>query len=851
MRIVSSGLIDAAGCFQSGDVLGLNDQYLLNEVVKICCGTDEQGVRLSEIFLTFQENNQLGLLRILLQKVQQSTEFEPLLQLLQHVLLLLEQGHDVASFIEERAEVETWDSLVDALLKMNTSSLQSFDESALRTAFTVPSKMVSYPILQEQFDNLLPILSNTYALINERRDWSSQKLAAAFEEVKKASEFDYAIVLSFGFLGLQKLVGLTPYSTQLVSILQLLHPKTHCKGQIAQVRTGEGKSLIVALTAFILATQGRRVDIISSSPYLAKRDQKKYASFFELFGITTSHISEQLPPVERFDSQIVYGTNYDFEFAFLRAWLPSEGHKDTGQCGVLKRGRDCALVDEADNLFVDISMNSARIAIPKQKQQDRIWHIFLNSVRSIFEGNSTEENFLKEFSMSIPPQTLLSWTYSAKRALYDLQEGVDYVIEPETKSNKGEDKLSSRIVIIDKDHTGRKKNASRWQNGLHQFIECKHGLIPENETLMPVSISHSVYFSEYKNLYGLTGTMGDPCEREEIHALYGISSFDVPPHRPFAGVQFPTSITDTFAEYYELLVYTAHQVNQKGQPLLFLFSSIEESEYCFQLFTSKGIRSCLLHDNQEENEDHIIRSAGKPGTITIATNTAGRGTDIILNSEAIQKAGLYLVVGFYPDNDRVLFQAFGRTARQGQPGSYQLILCREERSVERLISKDDPEFSLEKLENARNCQIKHLSSMRLIYAQRETQRHQELNTFISRLHAWKEHVSEIWIEEESKRLANTSEGDELREKMKEKWTSSPELQYQFLQNTNSSIVWTSLLTAAKEKFIVAIIEDWAIQVYEEIDSLHNQSVAAQGIFPSFWNKWEQALSNPKSLHSFL
>ncbi len=236
---------------------------------------------------------------------------------------------------------------------------------------------------------------------------------------------------------------------------------------------------------------------------------------------------------------------------------------------------------------------------------------------------------------------------------------------------------------------------------MHQFLEAKHGLEIQQEALTVASLCHPVYFNLYQNIYGLTGTLGEKIERDEVEKTYGITSFDVPSHRKNLRQELSPLITSSQEEYERFIFKEIEEIQRQERPVLLLCETIQTSLDFSKSFQEKGISFQLLNELQKENEDFIIARAGEPRIVTIATNTAGRGTDIILNPSSRENGGLHVILTFFPQNDRIGNQGFGRCARQGQAGSCRLIL-QTDKSLNLLLSERSwmvEQTSLARMEN--------------------------------------------------------------------------------------------------------------------------------------------------------
>lgn len=233
------------------------------------------------------------------------------------------------------------------------------------------------------------------------------------------------------------------------------------------------------------------------------------------------------------------------------------------------------------------------------------------------------------------------------------------------------------MVIVDYSNTGQLRYGSRWSQGIHEFVEAKEGLEPESANLTIASLAHPSFFGRYDLLLGVTGTMGAKEERREVASVYKCLSFDVPTHRPRRLQQLPMVLHDvpTRREFGQRVIEAASAEADKGRPVLVLCLSLQDTVLLRELAAAVRLPKVqLLTKVQDEDEELVVMRAGAPGTVTIATNAAGRGTDIRLTPESVEAGGLHVIVSFLPDNLRVEEQGIGRAGRQGQPGTAQLVL---------------------------------------------------------------------------------------------------------------------------------------------------------------------------------
>ena len=232
-----------------------------------------------------------------------------------------------------------------------------------------------------------------------------------------------------------------------------------------------------------------------------------------------------------------------------------------------------------------------------------------------------------------------------------------------------------KVFIVDL-YTGRINIGSRWSYGVHEFVEIKENLIPEKESLTIASISHPSFYDNYNCIFGLTGTIGEINERNEIKEIYHLDSFDVPTNFESKKKILDKIIVDNKEQKYQKIISEIKK--NENRSILVILNTINETLEFSDKLKKIGIYNLLLNDIQNEKEEYILYYAGKPKSIVIATNAAGRGTDILLTKESLQNGGLYVIIGFFPENSRIEFQAIGRAGRQGQPGSAQIIFSKDE-----------------------------------------------------------------------------------------------------------------------------------------------------------------------------
>jgi len=477
--------------------------------------------------------------------------------------------------------------------------------------------------------------------------------------------------------------GVYPYNTQVISILLLLDEdllksgqegKVDNKGVYSQIKTGEGKSLLLSLLSSYLGVHGRKVDVITSNEYLAKRDAMKFGRFYKYFNLSTNSFkhAKSGADVMKASPAVMYTTNHDMIFSFLTCRL-------NGQPFFSGERFDVCLIDEADNLCIDMGQDSCRIAEPAEPLfSEEIFRSFLSFVdihgNAIYEDMPTAIDEFKKYCpevQEIHPIYIGLYLRSAMNSKDQIQ-GEDFVV------------IEDAIVIVDVKNTGRLKEKTHWEHGLHEFVALRQGLKLPQHFGVAADMNHPTFVRKYKNMYCISGTMGDSVDRSEIQEVYSITGFDVPSHYPSRRVDEPLSLTFGLDEFKTKILEKVQRRSSEGAPVLLLTQSITESEMFYNLLKEAGLKCQLLNDvnncdynGEKQHEDSMIKNAGQTGMITVATSVAGRGADIIPDAEATKAGGLHSILTFIPFNKRVEFQNRGRAGRQGNPGISEIIACAE------------------------------------------------------------------------------------------------------------------------------------------------------------------------------
>jgi preprotein translocase subunit SecA len=471
-----------------------------------------------------------------------------------------------------------------------------------------------------------------------RRSWEYKNLVnAALDLVLEPA---FAAVREAG----RRTLGMRHFDVQLIGGI-VLH-----QGRIAEMKTGEGKTLVATLPAYLESLAGRGVHIVTVNDYLARRDAEWMAPIYKALGLTVGVIVHDLDDAQRraaYGADITYGTNNEYGFDYLRDNMKY----DLAQC--VQRGHRFAIVDEVDSILIDEARTPLIISGPSEEAADKYYRIDKIIPKLIQEidytvdekqrtATLTEEGVSKcERLLGLPnlydPQHIetIHHVYQGLRAHTLYKRDVDYVVK------------NGEVIIVD-EFTGREMPGRRWSDGLHQAVEAKEGVKIERENQTLATITFQNYFRMYSKLSGMTGTA--ETEAAEFHKIYGLDVCAIPPNRPLGRHEFHDVVYRTEAEKFTAVVngilqedgsyeHGVRQIHESGQPVLLGTISIEKSEQLAEHLKKAGIPHQVLNAKQHEREAKVIAQAGRKGAVTVSTNMAGRGTDILLggNPEAMTR----------------------------------------------------------------------------------------------------------------------------------------------------------------------------------------------------------------------
>ncbi len=463
-----------------------------------------------------------------------------------------------------------------------------------------------------------------------------------------------------------------PFDVQIVGGV-VLH-----EGKIAEMKTGEGKTLMATLPVYLNALSGKGVHVVTVNDYLAQRDSEWMGQIYKFLGLSVGMIYHDIPEEERraaYSADVLYGTNNEFGFDYLRDNMKFSKEQ------MVQRELNFAIVDEVDSILIDEARTPLIISGQAEESTDKYYKVnqYIPKLRK--EEHYTVDEKAKSASLTDEGVVMMEKLLDLDN-LYDpanietlhclnqaikahglFKNEVDYVV------NDGE------VVIID-EFTGRMMAGRRYSDGLHQALEAKEGVKIENENQTLASITFQNYFRMYEKLGGMTGTADT--EAEEFGSIYKLEVIVVPTNQPMIREDCPDVIYRTESEKFDAVIEEIKELHAIKRPVLVGTISIERSELLSKKLKKFGVKHNVLNAKHHAQEAEIISNAGQPGAVTIATNMAGRGTDIVLG-EGIQKlGGLHIIGTERHESRRIDNQLRGRSGRQGDMGSSRFFLCLED-----------------------------------------------------------------------------------------------------------------------------------------------------------------------------
>ena len=552
-------------------------------------------------------------------------------------------------------------------------------------------------ILKHMYKKALQIgaLESKYEALSDSELQNQSNLLKSKLKNGTQKELDAVLVDAFAIAreASKRILGMRPYDVQLIGGM-VLH-----EGCVAEMKTGEGKTLVAMLPAYLNALTGKGVHVVTVNDYLAQRDAGWNAPVYHFLGLSVGVIVNQasfiydpeyenedhdderflhLKPATRkeaYAADITYGTNNEFGFDYLRDNMVSEPQY------LRQRGLNFAIVDEVDSILIDEARTPLIISAPAGDNPGAYYqfakvvskltpedYVFDEKRRSVTLTDKGVEKIEKELGVtnlySTKHTRLVYHLEQALRALVVFQRDKDYVV-----TNSGD------VVIVD-EHTGRLMQGRRYNEGLHQAIEAKEGVAVKQESMTLATISFQNFFRPYHKLSGMTGTAFT--EAEEFQQIYSLDVIQIPPNRPIQRIDKDDLIYRTEAGKLKAIAAEVKKYHDRGQPVLVGSASIAKNELIAKYLDQHGIKYELLNAKNNEREAAIVAKAGEKGAVTLATNLAGRGTDIKLGPGVKELGGLVVIGSERHDSRRVDNQLRGRGGRQGDPGTTQFFVSCED-----------------------------------------------------------------------------------------------------------------------------------------------------------------------------
>ena len=498
----------------------------------------------------------------------------------------------------------------------------------------------------------------------------------------------------------RRVLGMRHFDVQLLGGI-CLH-----EGKIAEMRTGEGKTLVATLPTYLNALTGNGVHIITVNDYLAKRDSEWMGKLYRFLGLSVGLIVHGLSFNERkeaYSADITYGTNNEFGFDYLRDNMVIYADQ------MVQRELNYAIVDEVDSILVDEARTPLIISGPGDKSTE-LYGVVAKAIIQLKEG---EDYTVDEKAKAVLPtefgiakiEKALNVTNLYDHENIELSHHFNQALRAKALMHRDRDYVvrDGEVVIVD-EFTGRLMFGRRYSDGLHQAIEAKEGVKDERESQTLAAITFQNYFRMYGKLAGMTGTA--KTEEDEFLKIYGLPVIVIPTNKEIARVDFPDVIYKTKKAKYKAVIEAIKEANAKGQPVLVGTTSIAQSEELSIVLKKSGIQHNVLNAKYHEMEAQIISGAGQKGAVTIATNMAGRGTDIVLGEGVAELGGLHIIGTERHESRRIDNQLRGRAGRQGDNGSSRFYLSLED-DLMRLFGSDNIASIMDKLGMDENEPIEH------------------------------------------------------------------------------------------------------------------------------------------------
>ena len=517
---------------------------------------------------------------------------------------------------------------------------------------------------------------------------TDEQLQAKTEEFKQRYQngetLDQLLYEAFAVVreGAKRVLGLFPYKVQVMGGIVLHH------GDVPEMRTGEGKTLTATMPVYLNALSGKGVHVVTVNEYLSERDATEMGELYSWLGLSVGINLAAKSPMEKkeaYECDITYSTNSEIGFDYLRDNMVVRAEN------MVQRPLNYALVDEVDSILIDEARTPLIVSGANAVETSQLYHMADHFVKSLGKDDYIIDIQSKTIGLSdsgidkaesyfnlsnlydIENVALTHFIDNALRANYIMLLDIDYVVSEEQE-----------ILIVDQ-FTGRTMEGRRYSDGLHQAIEAKEGVPIQDETKTSASITYQNLFRMYKKLSGMTGT--GKTEEEEFREIYNIRVIPIPTNRPVQRIDHPDVLYASLEAKFKAVVEDVKARYQKGQPVLVGTVAVETSDYISKKLVAAGVPHEVLNAKNHYKEAQIIMNAGQRGAVTIATNMAGRGTDIKLGEGVRELGGLCVIGTERHESRRIDNQLRGRSGRQGDPGESQFYLSLEDDLMKRFGSE--------------------------------------------------------------------------------------------------------------------------------------------------------------------
>ncbi|MFS9143311.1 preprotein translocase subunit SecA [Streptococcus infantis] len=535
--------------------------------------------------------------------------------------------------------------------------------------------------LEKMADKVLKYEDEMAALTDEQLQAKTEEFKQRYQNGETLDQLLYeafAVVRE----GAKRVLGLFPYKVQVMGGIVLHH------GDVPEMRTGEGKTLTATMPVYLNALSGKGVHVVTVNEYLSERDATEMGELYSWLGLSVGINLAAKSPMEKkeaYECDITYSTNSEIGFDYLRDNMVVRAEN------MVQRPLNYALVDEVDSILIDEARTPLIVSGANAVETSQLYHMADHFVKSLDKDDYIIDIQSKTIGLSdsgidkaesyfnlsnlydIENVALTHFIDNALRANYIMLLDIDYVVSEEQE-----------ILIVDQ-FTGRTMEGRRYSDGLHQAIEAKEGVPIQDETKTSASITYQNLFRMYKKLSGMTGT--GKTEEEEFREIYNIRVIPIPTNRPVQRIDHPDVLYASLEAKFKAVVEDVKARYQKGQPVLVGTVAVETSDYISKKLVAAGVPHEVLNAKNHYKEAQIIMNAGQRGAVTIATNMAGRGTDIKLGEGVRELGGLCVIGTERHESRRIDNQLRGRSGRQGDPGESQFYLSLEDDLMKRFGSE--------------------------------------------------------------------------------------------------------------------------------------------------------------------